>query len=156
MSRTPSRLRHPCERADPGATKGGSTMRFMLLQDYAVEGVEPMSNWAPEEVKAHLDFQRRLNDQLRERGELVEAQGLTEVARTVVHDGTGAPVVTDGPFPESKELLAGYRMVDVESPERALEIAARASAAPGPGGTPIRQPIEVREVMGAPGASSDA
>ena len=65
-------------------------------------------------------------------------------------DGVGAPVVTDGPFPESKELLAGYRMVDVESEERAVEIAARASAAPGPGGVPIQQPIEVRQVMGAP------
>jgi hypothetical protein len=58
--------------------------------------------------------------------------------------------VTDGPFPESKELLAGYRMVDVESPERAIEIAGKGSAAPGPGGRPIKQPIEVREVMSAP------
>ncbi|MFL5910956.1 MAG: YciI family protein [Gaiellaceae bacterium] len=129
-------------------------MRFMLLQDYFVEGVEPMSSWSPEDVKAHIDFQYRLNDELRQRGELVEAQGLAESARTVINDGV-APVVTDGPFPQSKELLAGYRIVDVESPERALEIAASASAAPGPGGTPIRQPIEVREVMGAPGASSD-
>jgi hypothetical protein len=68
----------------------------------------------------------------------------------VVHDGAGAPVVTDGPFPEAKELLAGYRMVDVESPERAIEIAVMGSAAPGPCGVPIKQPIEVREVMGAP------
>jgi hypothetical protein len=128
-------------------------MRFMLLQDYFVEGVEPMTKWSPDDVKAHIDFQHRLNDELAQRGELVEALALAESARTVINDGV-APVVTDGPFPESKELLAGYRIVDVESPERALEIAARASAAPGPGGTPIRQPIEVREVMGAP--SSDA
>jgi hypothetical protein len=128
-------------------------MRFMLLQDYFVEGVEPMTKWSPDDVKAHIDFQHRLNDELTQRGELVEALALAESARTVINDGV-APVVTDGPFPESKELLAGYRIVDVESPERALEIAARASAAPGPGGTPIRQPIEVREVMGAP--SSDA
>ena len=65
-------------------------------------------------------------------------------------DGTGAPVITDGPYPESKELLAGYRLVDVETAERAIEIAARASAAPGPNGVPIRQPIEVREVLSAP------
>ena len=65
-------------------------------------------------------------------------------------DGVGTPVVTDGPFPESKELLAGYRMVDVESEARAIEIAAKASAAPGPGGVPIRETIEVRQVMGAP------
>jgi hypothetical protein len=125
----------------------------MLLQDYFVEGVEPMSRWSPDDVKAHIDFQYRLNDELMQRGELVEALALAESARTVINDGV-APVVTDGPFPESKELLAGYRIVDVESPERALEIAARASAAPGPGGTPIRQPIEVREVMGAPGSDA--
>jgi hypothetical protein len=70
----------------------------------------------------------------------------------VTHDGVGAPVVTDGPFPEAKEFLAGYRIVDVESLERAIEIAAKGSAAPGPGGASIKQPIEVREVMGAPGS----
>jgi hypothetical protein len=125
-------------------------MKFMLLQNYAVEGVEPMSTWSPEDIKAHIEFQYRLNEELTERGELVDAQGLAEPARTVTFDGVGTPIVTDGPFPESKELLAGYRIVDVESPERAIEIAAKASAAPGPGGQPIKQPIEVREVMGAP------
>ena len=68
----------------------------------------------------------------------------------MVANGAGAPVITDGPFPESKELLAGYRMVDVETADRAIEIAAQASAAPGPKGVPIRQPIEVRQVMSAP------
>jgi hypothetical protein len=126
-------------------------MKFMLMQDYGgVEGdVPPMTEWAPEDVQAHIDFQLDLNAELREAGELVEAQALTapELAKFVVSDGV-APVVTDGPFPESKELLAGYRMIDVESEERAIEIAARASAAPGPGGVPIRVRIEVREVMG--------
>lgn len=111
-------------------------MKFMLLQDYKVEGVQPMAAWTPDEVKAHIDFQRRLNDELRERGELVEAQGLVESARTVIHDGTGSPVVTDGPYPESKELLAGYRTVDVESPERAIEIAPRARRHPAPAACP--------------------
>jgi hypothetical protein len=129
--------------------------KFMLLQNY--EGgencTEPMTNWAPEDIKAHIDFQQALNKELAEAGELVDAQGLAgpELARFVTSDGVGAPVVTDGPFPESKELLAGYRTVDVESQARAIEIAAKASAAPGPGGVPIRQRIEVREVMGAPG-----
>jgi hypothetical protein len=68
----------------------------------------------------------------------------------VVSDGRTSPVVTDGPYPEGKELLAGYWVVDVESEERALEIAAKASAAPGPAGAPIGQPIEVRQVMSAP------
>jgi hypothetical protein len=130
-------------------------MKFMLLQEYGgvPEGVGPMSKWSPDEIKAHIDFQVELNKELTERGELVEALALTgpEQARSVVHDGVGAPVVTDGPFPEGKEVLAGYRTVDVESAERALEIAARASAAPGPGGGPIKQRIEVREVMGTPG-----
>jgi hypothetical protein len=132
-------------------------MRFMLLQDYAPTEVapEPLSAWAPEDAQAHIEFQRQMNDRLTESGELVEAQALTgpELAKVVVHDGEGAPVITDGPFPEGKELLAGYRIVDVESPERAIEIAAEASAAPGPGGKPIKTPIEVRELMGAP--SSD-
>jgi hypothetical protein len=128
-------------------------MKFMLLQDYGgVEAgeVPPMSEWTPEEVQAHIDYQKDLNAELRERGELVEAQALTapELAKFVVADGSGPPVITDGPYPEAKELLAGYRMVDVESVERALEIAARGSAAPGPGGRPIKQRIEVREVMG--------
>lgn len=127
-------------------------MKFMLLQNYgSVEAdVGPMSEWAPEDVQAHIDFQKDLNAELRERGELIEGQALTApaLAKFVVADGESEPVVTDGPFPESKELLAGYRMVDVESVERAVEIAARVSAAPGPGGTPIRQRVEVREVMG--------
>lgn len=126
-------------------------MKFMLLQAYG--GVErdvpPMSEWTPEAIEAHIQFQKDLNAELKERGELVDAQALTAPpqAKFVVSDGGTAPVVTDGPFPESKELLAGYRMIDVESIERALEIAARASAAPAHDGTPIEQSIEVREVM---------
>jgi hypothetical protein len=126
-------------------------MKFMLLQAYGgvPEGTPPMGEWTPDEIEAHIKFQMDVNEELKELGELVEAQALTapELAKFVVSDG-GSPVVTDGPFPESKELLAGYRVIDVDSPERAIEIAARTSAAPGPGGTPIRQQIEVREVMG--------
>jgi len=128
-------------------------MKFMLLQDYGgVEAdVPPMSEWTPAEIEAHITYQKDLNAELRERGELVEAQALTAppLAKFVVSDGAAAPVITDGPFPESKELLAGYRMIDVESLERALEIAAKASAAPAHDGTPIEQSIEVREVMGS-------
>ncbi|HKS47657.1 MAG TPA: YciI family protein [Amycolatopsis sp.] len=129
--------------------------KFLLLQNYAGgEGCSvPMSEWTPEEIKAHIDFQMSLNQELVEKGELVEALGLAgpELAKVVTSDGVRAPVVTDGPFPETKDLVAGYRMVDVESEKRAIEIAAQASAAPGPGGVPIQQPIEVRQVMGAPG-----
>jgi len=128
--------------------------KFMLLQNY--EGgagcTEPITNWAPEDIHAHIAFQQALNKELLDSGELVDAQGLAgpDLAKKVTYAGAGAPVVTDGPFPEVKELLAGYRMIDVESEARAIEIAARASAAPGPNGVPIQQPIEVRQVMGAP------
>jgi hypothetical protein len=129
-------------------------MRFMLLQNYGpIESdCPPMTEWSPEDIKAHIAFQQALNAELAELGELVDVQGLAgpEQAKFVVSDGASAPVITDGPFPEAKELLAGYRLIDVETPGRALEIAARASAAPGPNGAPIRQPIEVREVLSAP------
>ena len=129
-------------------------MRYMLLQNYGAAGSDcpPMTQWTPADIKAHIEFQQALNAELLERGELVDAQGLAgpEHARFVVSDGINAPVITDGPFPEAKELLAGYRIVDVESPERAIEVAARISAAPGANGAPIRQVIEVRAVMSAP------
>jgi hypothetical protein len=129
-------------------------MKFLLLQNYegGIGCDVPMSAWAPEDIKAHIDFQHTVNQELLDKGELVDAQGLAgpELATFVTFDGVGTPVVTDGPFPEAKELLAGYRMVDVESAARAIEIAARVSAAPGPNGVPIQQPIEVRQVMGAP------
>jgi hypothetical protein len=129
-------------------------MRYMLLQSYGAAGADhpPMSQWAPEDIRAHIEFQQVLNAELLERGELIDAQGLAgpAEAKFVASDGISAPVITDGPFPEAKELLAGYRIVDVESAGRAIEIAARISAAPGANGAPIRQAIEVRAVMSAP------
>jgi hypothetical protein len=110
------RLRHTGERGYWAREQGEAKVKFMLLQDYAVEGVEPMSTWPPEDQGPHIEFQAQLNDELRQRGELVEAQALVEVAKTVAHDGVGTPVMTDGPFLESKELLTGYRMADVASP----------------------------------------
>ena len=128
-------------------------MKFMLLQNYGGimrDGVPVMSEWTPAAIEAHIKFQKDVNAELKERGEYVDAQALSTpaLAKFVVSDGAAAPVVTDGPFPESKELLAGYRIVDVESLERALEIAAQASAAPSHDGAPIEQSIEVRKVMG--------
>jgi len=128
-------------------------MRFMLLQTYGptASDAPAMTEWAASDVRAHIAFQQELNERLAELGELIDAVGLAgpEAARIVTSDGR-TPVVTDGPFPETKELLAGYRLVDVESWDRALEIAALVSAAPGPGGAPVQAPIEVRQVMGAP------
>lgn len=130
-------------------------MRYMLLQAYGgveLEGCPPMGEWAPADVRAHIDFQHTLNAELLDSGELVDAQGLAgpDVAKVVVSDGVRPPRIIDGPYPESKELLAGYRLVDVDSLDRALEIAARSSAAPGPGGAALQQQIEVRQVLGAP------
>jgi hypothetical protein len=111
-----------------------------------------ISNWSPEEFKAHIAFMQNLNRELTDSGELVGAEGLAapREARVVRAGKNGVPAVTDGPFPESKEFLAGFWIVDVDRPERAYEIAAKASAAPGPGGAPLIIPIEVRQVMSAP------
>ena len=128
--------------------------KYMLLQSYtAGAGCDvPIGEWPLEDIRAHIAFQQALDDELRDKGELVDSQGLAgpDVAKTVVSDGKGSPVVTDGPYPEGKELLAGYRLVDVESEDRALEIGAQVSAAPGPAGVPIQHPVEVRQVMSAP------
>jgi hypothetical protein len=128
-------------------------MRFMLLQNYGpvASGMGPMFEWSQTDMQAHIEFQIALNRELSALGELIDAQGLSgpEDARFVTSDGRQPPVVSDGPFPETKELVAGYRLIEVASLERAIEIAARASAAPGIDGEPIRQPIEVREVLGA-------
>jgi hypothetical protein len=107
--------------------------------------------WSAEAWEAHMDYLRRLNAGLTAAGELVDILALTPPGRATLvragHDGTPR---TDGPFPEAKEFLAGFWIVDVEAPERAYEIAATASAAPGPGGTPLNMPIEVRQVMSGP------
>ena len=128
-------------------------MKYMLLMNHGqAPGVPPMSEWTTEEVQAHGAAMGAIYEELAARGELVGTAGLAgpEAAKIVTHDGTGAPVVTDGPFPESKEFLAGYWLVDVESEERAIEIAARTSAAPGPGGRAVAKEIQVRPVMHAP------
>jgi hypothetical protein len=126
-------------------------MKYLLLTKYvALPGVPPMAEWPAGDADAHIAFLSQLNDELTERGELVDMQALLgpDSAKIVTSDGA-APVVSDGPFAESKEFLAGYQLVEVASEDRALEIAAQVSAAPGPGGVPIGQPIEVRPVMGS-------
>jgi hypothetical protein len=125
-------------------------MKYMLMM-HAPRGTGDyqISSWAPKDFEAHMAFMHQLNKELTESGELVGLEGLTPPAQAkVVRAGkNGAPVVTDGPFPEAKEFHAGYWIVEVDRPERAYEIAAKASAAPGPGGAPLVIPIEVREVM---------
>jgi hypothetical protein len=124
--------------------------RYLLAVNFEGGVVDtPMEEWKPEEVTAHLDYYRALHRELVASGELVASEVLTgpDLARIVTWDGASAPVVTDGPFAEFKEWIAGYQIVDVESWERAVEIAAKLSAVPGPGGKATQQPIQVREVM---------
>src|SRR3954447_4360460 len=124
-----------------------ATMKFMLLQAYGGvdKSVPPMTEWTPEEIDAHITYQKDLNAELEGGGEFVDARGLTapELAKFVVSDGSGSPVVTDGPFPESKELLAGYRLIEGEAVERAIDAPPNAPPAPGPAPRPIKQVIEV-------------
>jgi hypothetical protein len=129
-------------------------MKFMLMMNAPRGGSGDWnaSNWSPDDLKAHIGFMKRFAEELKNAGELVAAEGLASPAQArIVRAGKGgAPEVTDGPFAESKEFLAGYWIVDVESPEQAYAIAGRASAAPGPGGAPLNMAIEVRQVMSAP------
>ena len=128
-------------------------MKFMLMMNAARgDGDWAVMNWPIEDLKAHIGFMTKLVMDLKDAGELVSAEGLASPgqARIVRAGKGGKPEVTDGPFPEAKEFLAGYWIVDVESPEQAYAIAARASLAPGKGGVPMHLAIEVREVMSAP------
>lgn len=123
--------------------------RYLLVVDFQPGVAETlMDEWQPEEIEAHFDYYRALFQELVKSGELVQSEVLAppDLGKIVTSDGS-ARVVTDGPFPEFKEWVAGYSIVDVESEERALEIAAKISAVPGPGGVPIQQPIQVRQVM---------
>ena len=125
-------------------------MRYLLIVNFEGGDVEtPMEEWKPDEITAHLDYYKELHQELVDSGELVASEVLAgpQLAKIVRGDGGSAPVVTDGPFQEFKEWLAGYQIVDVESEARAVEIAARISAVPGPGGVATRQPIYVRRIM---------
>lgn len=124
--------------------------KFMLMVNHD-GGVfeEPMDQWEPGDIAAHFNYYAVLTKELTESGEMVQFMALADprLTKIVRSDGGAAPLGTDGPFPESKEVLAGFNVFDVESEARALEIAARISAVPGPGGVPTQQPVEVRQVM---------
>ena len=123
--------------------------KYLLIVDFQPGLAETtMEEWKPEEVEAHLDYYRALSQELVDSGEQAQSEILAgpDLAKIVTSDGA-ATVITDGPFQEFKEWAAGFKIVDVESEERALEIAAKLSSVPGPGGVPIQQPIQVRQVM---------
>ena len=123
-------------------------MKYILMMHIPKAGYGAFGAWSHKDIAANFAFVKDLNRTLGESGEFVAADGLTlpDQARVVRAGKDGVPV-TDGVFPESKEFLAGYLMVDVDTTERAYEIAAVWSAAPGPGGLPLNMPIEVRQAM---------
>jgi hypothetical protein len=123
-------------------------MKYILMMNIPKAGYEAFGAWSQKDIVANIAFVKGMNKTLSESGEFVAADGLAlpDEARVVTAGKDGIPV-TDGVFPESKEFLAGYLIVDVESSKRADEVAAIWSAAPGPGGLPLNMPIEVRQVM---------
>ena len=135
--------------------------KYLLLKHYrsshdiAATPLAPMDQWTPAEIEAHIAFMGKVADDLRERGEFVGAEAVAPSGTFVRYDGEGRPPVTDGPFPETKELIAGWMVIDVDSEERAHEAAAYLSSAPGPGGTPIREWIEVRPFLSEAEAPAD-
>jgi len=127
-------------------------MKYMLMMNAATKGGDyQIANWSQKDIQAHIAFMIEFNKKLTAAGELVSAEGLAWPKQAkLVRAGKDGKPVTDGVFPETKEFLAGYWIVTVDSPERAYQIAAEASAAPGVGGVPLNMPIEVREVMSGP------
>jgi hypothetical protein len=126
-------------------------MKYILMMNSPRNGYELFGAWPKKDIQAHIAFMKDFSKKLSQSGQFVSAEGLADPreAKLVKAGKDGAPI-TDGVFPESKEFLAGYWIIDVESPERAYAIAAQASAAPGPGGVPFNMPIEVRQVMSGP------
>jgi hypothetical protein len=132
-------------------SKGAKDMKYILMMNAPRTGYDTFGAWPKKDIQAHIGFMKSFNKALRDSGELVSAEGLADPkqAKLIRAGEDGAPI-TDGVFAEAKEFLAGYWIVDVENPEGAYAIAARASAAPGPGGTPLNMSIEVRQVMSGP------
>ncbi|TDO48667.1 hypothetical protein EV643_107297 [Kribbella sp. VKM Ac-2527] len=128
-------------------------MKYMLMIHSNKQGWDEMpTTWSDQDIKAMVQYMDDLNEELQAAGEWVEGRGLSgpDQMRTVQAKDDGEPIVTDGPFTETKEVLAGYWVLDVASEERLLEIATRISRAPGPGGKPANQPVEIHPEGEAP------
>ena len=133
--------------------------KYLLLKHYrgapaSVNDV-PMDRWAPDEVEAHFQFMRDFADRLEGTGEFVDAQALAPDGFWVRSDGGGRPPIVDGPFAETKDLIAGWMVIDVDSQERAIELAGELAAAPGYGGDPVHEWLEVRPFLTAPPTVAD-
>ena len=135
-------------------TRGSDTMaKYLLLKHYrgapaAVNDV-PMDRWTPEEISAHVQYMQDFATRLEGTGEFVDGQALSPRGMWVRSDGEGRPPVTDGPFAETKDLIAGWMVIDVDTEQRAIELAGEVSAAPGAGGKPIHEWLEGRPFLGA-------
>ena len=128
--------------------------KYLLLKHYrgapAPVNDVPMDRWTPEEISAHMRYMQDFATRLEETGELVSSEAVSDQGTFVRYDGEGRPPVTDGPFAETKDLVAGWMVIDVDSYERALELAGELSAAPGAGGEPLHEWLELRPVLTAP------
>jgi hypothetical protein len=129
--------------------------KYLLLKHYRgnpepVVDIGPMDTWTPAEVDAHIQYMNDFAARLEQTGEFVDGQALSPDGTFVRYDGEGKPPVTDGPFAETKDLIAGWMVIDVESYDRAIELAGELSAAPGPDGKPIHEWLEVRPFLTHP------
>lgn len=123
-------------------------MKYMLMMHGKQADWNQYAKWSKEDLERNAAFMRSFNQELQDAGVFVDTSGLAWPQQAkMVRAGENGESVTDGVFPESKEFLAGYWVIDVDSPEQAYQFAARASAAPGPGGQPANMPIEVRQVL---------
>ena len=134
-------------------------MKYLLLKHYrgapTAPNCAPMDQWTPAEVDAHIQYMRDFAAKLEKTGEFVDAQALAPDGAWVRSDGEGRPPVTDGPFAETKDLIAGWMVIDVDSWDRAVELAGELSAAPGKDGKPIYEWLEVRPFMADPSTVSE-
>jgi hypothetical protein len=161
MSRTRARLRPRTEHGHDRRyrTKENVVAKYLLLKHYrgapaSINDV-PMDQWTPEEFSAHVKYMDDFADRLKGTGEFVDEHALSPEGTFVRYDGEGRPPVTDGPFAETKDLIAGWMVIDVETYERALELAGELSAAPGAGGKPIHEWLEVRPFLAEPSTITD-
>ncbi len=123
-------------------------MKYILLMTGTKEGVDAYRAWSEKDIQTHFAHLSSLQKDLSKSGEFVATEGLGMPQQAkVVRAGKDRAPITDGVFPEAKEFVLGYWIVDVDSAERAYEIAARISGGPGPGGTQLNMPIEVRQIM---------
>lgn len=131
-------------------------MRFMLMMNVPGNGPYQINNWSHEAIGNHVKYMKDFAAKLQKAGEWVDGQGLAgpDQAKLVKAGKDGKPV-TDGVFAESKEFLAGFWIIDAPTRERAYEIAAEASMAPGADGKPLHLSIETREVLSAPDMETD-